>query len=103
MGKAQKLPRIDVYVLGPEQDGISTCLHCGQPIQVGELWVKEFSPDSEYAVGVHTTCRDYAAQAADWSECGLCGYLAKHTAAMALHFRFVHHMSFGVGLDTSAA
>ncbi len=108
MGTAQIPSRLNQYKVGPEPDGIRVCITCGHEIGQRQVWLKVWTPGSEYAVGIHAGCRDVQSQqrgpeAAKFNECSLCGHMTKDTAQMAVHFRLVHRLAFGVSLDRLAA
>ncbi len=100
MRKAYKLPRTTEYMSGPEAGGIQFCIKCQKPIETGQLWLKEWAPNREYAVGVHVTCavRDQPGKR-HFRDCGICGHpLLENEAAAALHLLFAHRIKYGVDL-----
>lgn len=69
-----KIPRLTEYRTGPEPGGIRFCVKCGEAIQPGQPWLKEWAEGMEYAVGVHTACAVGAGRHYHIHTCGACGY-----------------------------
>lgn len=85
-------PRLTEYKAGPEPGGIRFCCKCGGEIAERDLWLKEWAPDGEYAVGMHVTCalQDRPRVGA----CSLCGRTLRAGPFAALHFCLAHGLAY---------
>jgi hypothetical protein len=102
-GTVRKLSWVNDYKFGPEPDGTRYGIECQGKTQPGQLWLKEWAPNREYAIGRHWGCishnDDHNTRPSVREYC-LCGGLSRNAREAALHFRLIHRITKPVGAVT---